>query len=122
MLTLRAPASPARGQAGARKNNYTILSSLISGPNIANLSGLSGVIAIGRDLDIRDNAALANLTGLNALTSVGHLAIQENDILANLDRLDHPIGISGSLSIQNNSLLANCAVQAICDYLSNPSG
>ena len=86
---------------------------------LTSLSGLNAA-SIG-SLYIQDNDALTSLAGLNALTSIGSLYIQNNTALTSLIGLDHPISITG-ITIQNNVLLSDCAVQAICDYLSSPPG
>jgi hypothetical protein len=64
---------------------------------------------VGWFVNISSNAALTNVDGLSALTSVGnYLYIQSNAVLTNLDGLAALISVGTSLLIQNNPQLAVC--------------
>ena len=91
----------------------------ISGNNITNLSGLSGLTSIGGDLSITSNPLLSSLSGLDNVTSIdGSISIYSNDALTSLSGLDNiDATLIDSLLIYDNNLLSECAVQSICDYL-----
>ena len=80
----------------------------ISGADITNLSGLSGLTSIGNNLIIEYNDALANFTGLENLTSVGgDLYIYGNADLVNFTGLENLSSIGQGLFIGGNSALVN---------------
>lgn len=83
---------------------------------LSNLNGLSGLISIGDDFAVNENPALLDFHGLSSLTSIGNsLLIDDNDALASLYglmSLTH-IGANdsfGSLTIENNASLASVGV------------
>jgi len=79
----------------------------ITGQDITNLDGLSGLISIGGGLIIQATS-LNDLNGLESLTSIGsHLSIRNNNLLASLSGLDALIGVINSIEIYGNSVLAN---------------
>jgi hypothetical protein len=61
---------------------------------------LEGLDSIGRNLEIVYNPNLVSLNGLDGLSSSSII----------------------NLKIYGNDLLSDCAIQAVCDYLSNPNG
>jgi hypothetical protein len=80
----------------------------ISGNDIVNLDGLSGLTSIDGDLEIRFNDALTSLDGLSGLTSIdGGLWISGNAALTSLGGLSGLTSLGGWLSIQNNPSLAS---------------
>lgn len=109
---------------------------------LPDLSGLNHIAAAG-GLEIRDNTALASLSGLNGLISLnGLLQLNNNPSLADLSALNGIVSIKGALQIVNNpslttleglgnidystiesltltgcSALSSCSVSSICDYL-----
>ncbi len=114
--------------------------------NITNLQGLSGITFIGGSLEISLNDALSILSGLEDLTSIGgNLWVQTNNALASLTGLEGLATIGGDLwiggnvslaslaglenlepgsirdlGIANNPQLAECDVEWVCDYLTDP--
>ncbi len=96
------------------KGNLTI-----SGANIVNLNGLSGVTTIKGTLTIQ-NTALPNLTGLGALQTVeSDVTITGNPVLTSLSGIGdyNWFNSSANLTITNNSSLSNCSAYAICSEL-----
>ncbi|MBP6810108.1 MAG: T9SS type A sorting domain-containing protein [Saprospiraceae bacterium] len=72
--------------------------------DITNLSGLSGLTAIGKDLFVRGGPALTNLNGLGNITSVGgNLAIAGNVGLTTLSDLGNITSVG--LEIYGNTVL-----------------
>ena len=57
----------------------------VDGDDIVDLSPLSALTSVGGVLNIVDNAVLANLDGLSALTRAGGISINYNADLTNLD-------------------------------------
>lgn len=97
---------------------------IISGDNITNLDSLSVLISIDGGLDISINPGLTSLAGLDNLVTIGGiLNIQENDILNSLDGLENIDASSiTDLYIRQNPSLASCEIQAVCNYLTDPTG
>ena len=98
---------------------------------LSSLTGLEGLTSVGGAVSIgiftpeipHGNAALLNLNGLDNLTSVGgSFSILRNLLLSDIFALNHPMSIGGDLTIAQNSELPECAVRAVCDYLSAPNG
>ena len=79
----------------------------IQGTDITNLNGLAQVTSIAGTLGIYYNDVLMNLTGLDALISVGSLWISSNNSLTSLSGLGNLETIEGSLQIVNNSSLTS---------------
>ncbi|NND63966.1 MAG: T9SS type A sorting domain-containing protein [Flavobacteriaceae bacterium] len=75
-------------------------------PILQTLSSFSGTLLDDTGLFIQNNPALASLGGLEGITSVSVLTVNENDSLLNLDGLDS-IGSADSFSILNNENLQN---------------
>jgi hypothetical protein len=97
---------------------------IVSNYSLINLTGLISLSSIGGFLSIRLNNYLENLTGMESLTNMGgELDISWNMSLTSLTGLDNidPQSIVGVRIFQNISL-SICAVQSICEYLSNPTG
>jgi hypothetical protein len=75
----------------------------ISGPDIINLEGLSGVTSVGMYLTINNNDLLQNFEGLESLENIyGAVSIGYNSSLASLEGLDNLASIGGYLSVYNN--------------------
>jgi len=93
--------------------NYTMVTGSLTidgNPDnaITNLNGLSELISVGGNLHIFGNTALASLTGLGALTSVGSINTFNNPALTSLTGLGALTSV-GSLYIQSNSALTSFA-------------
>ncbi len=88
---------------------------------LENLSGLSGLHSLA-SLRIVDNFNLTSLDGLENLARIDSgLWIEQNELLSDLNALDHPIAFNGEvLAIQRNASLSNCAVDALCNWISRP--
>jgi hypothetical protein len=97
---------------------------IMNNPQIVNLLGFSNLETIGGDLLIQANPSLINLTGLESLTSVsGDIWITHNESLVSLTGLDHVNSSSiRDFRLYLNHSLTYCAIESICNYLSNPSG
>lgn len=79
----------------------------ISGSDITDLDGLSGLNSVGNRLDISNNDALANINGLSALTSMSENSIiRNNDALTNVDGLSALTSVD-DLDISDNAVLTN---------------
>ena len=73
---------------------------MISGADIENLDGLSGVTSIAGNLHIKSNDILNELTGLENLGYLGgNLYIEQNDLLVNLQGLESLVNLNGDLVI-----------------------
>lgn len=119
----------------------------IYGSDINSLDSLENITSIGGSLEISTDL-LTDLNGLNRLEAIeGYFSLQGNLSLADLDALDSLRLIAGNvfidgnpslksiagienvdnsfindLTITYNDSLTDCQAQAICDYLSNPTG
>ncbi|MBK8424865.1 MAG: T9SS type A sorting domain-containing protein [Lewinellaceae bacterium] len=90
--------------------------------SITSLHGLEQLRWVGNTLAVFNNASLAVLDGLDGLEYVGNdLRIENNGLLHDLTALNHAVDLNGPLVITGNPLLADCAVQAICEYLVTPA-
>lgn len=91
--------------------------SITENPVLADISALSALKNVEYDFVFED-AAVENLHGLENLVKVGKtLYLQRNPNLSDISSLNHPVVIQGQLYIQHNHELGDCAVQAVCDYL-----
>jgi hypothetical protein len=80
----------------------------INNTALTNLTGLEALTSVGRNLLIEDNGALTNLSGLNSLTSVGlRLEIEDNGALTSLNGLNNLTSVSGSSYIRYNNALTS---------------
>lgn len=97
---------------------------IASNPLIMNLTGMDNLSAIGEHLEIVENSSLINLSGLESLGSVaGGIWISHNPSLVSLTGIENLNGNSiHNLTIKLNQSLSTCAVESICEFLSNPSG
>jgi hypothetical protein len=104
----------------------SILGGLYIGQNYAlvSLTGLENLTYIGGNLAVYHNYDLISLIGLEGLNSIGgKLEIIGNQTLISLSGLDNiTAGSITDLNIYYNDALSICAIQSICDYLSNPNG
>jgi hypothetical protein len=90
---------------------------------LASISGLQNLISVGGDMQV-SFSSLENLNGLNNLKRIGGtLDITFNSSLKSLVGLENLEANSiEELYLYYNSDLTDCAVQAICDYLVDPTG
>ena len=80
----------------------------ISGADITNLNGLSGLTSVAGNLGIEDNDMLLNVDGLSGITSVaGDLYIGANDQFTNINGLSGLTSVTGNLTIESNDMLTN---------------
>ncbi len=114
-------------------NNLTYLGGdlKIWGTGLSNLSGLEGLASIPGDLQIGTyvewptlkaqaggNRHLKNIDGIENIISVGgNLQLEFNDSLTDIASLNENISID-TLIIRYNSSLSECAVQTVCNHLS----
>ncbi|WP_460975280.1 immunoglobulin domain-containing protein [Spirosoma knui] len=113
--------SPVSSLAGLEK--LTSLSSYLNldDTNLSDLTGLSSLTSIG-SVNIVRNSGLRSLNGLNKLTSIGRgLTIMSNG-LTSISALSSLTSIRGDLEITSNDDLSQCSIEALCRYLTNPSG
>ncbi len=87
----------------------------ISGADIVNLNGLSGIKSISGDLIIRDNPNLESLSGLSNLEEIGgRLTLSSNAEITDLAGLSNINSVGGEISITaNNKLLSNAGLSGI---------
>ncbi|MCW5924633.1 MAG: T9SS type A sorting domain-containing protein [Saprospiraceae bacterium] len=79
---------------------------LISGSDIENLDGLSGIFTTANSIEIIDNPMLSSLSGLSNLTSIGvEFKLNNNDALPNLSGLENLSWIGGHFLISGNAVL-----------------
>ncbi len=74
---------------------------------MASLTGFENVAYIDGSLFIYNNSALASLTGLQGITSIGDLSIQYNDALTSLAGLENVTSIELHLYIIGNDALTS---------------
>jgi len=91
---------------------------------LVSLNGVENLTNIAYDLTLVNNK---NLTDIEALTNVSSapqfIRLYGNLKLESLDGLDNIIDTSIlRLTIESNHKLSDCAVESICNYLSNPGG
>ncbi|MEE4258450.1 MAG: T9SS type A sorting domain-containing protein [Bacteroidales bacterium] len=114
-------------------NNLTYLGGdlKIWGTGLSNLSGLEGLASIPGNLQIGTyvewptlkaqaggNRHLKNIDGIENIISVGgNLQLEFNDSLTDIASLNENISID-TLIIRYNSSLSECAVQTVCNHLS----
>lgn len=81
----------------------------ISGGDITDLSGLSGIVAadFGSRILIQNNTTLASLDGFSGLTSARWIEINSNPALTSISGLSGLGVLSGPLFIQGNASLGN---------------
>lgn len=76
-------------------------------PILTNIASLSAVTYIGRMLQIANNAKLTTLTGVEKLTTLTDLSIQNNTSLTSIAGLSAVTRIIRTLQIANNTVLPN---------------
>ncbi|GGB87890.1 T9SS type A sorting domain-containing protein [Dyadobacter sediminis] len=80
----------------------------ISGADITNLDGLSGITEINGYLDISINPLLTNVNGLSGLTKVsGYIEISSNKSLTSLSGLESLTTAGNSIKLANNTVLTS---------------
>lgn len=114
-------------------NNLTSIGgdlSIADNTTLVSLTGLEGLQSVWGHVSIgvpslelpHGNPALASLSGLENLTLIGEsLSIIHNQSLTDITALHHAISIGPGLTITENAQLAECSVQAVCDYLTIPA-
>lgn len=90
----------------------------ISGMEITNLLGLSGLTKIGENLSINYTYNLTNLEGLNNVTQIGILDIYTNYGLVSLDGLENVTKIDNNFYINYNSVLSDISAIQYADVMS----
>ena len=81
----------------------------ISGDNITNLAGLSGITSIGDYLEIIYNPSLLNINGLAGITSVGgSISLYYNESLTALSGLNNLTTVGSHLEIVENHTSSEC--------------
>lgn len=88
--------------------------------NMPQLNGLDSLTNLNHII-IQSNSILTNINAFSNLIQINALTINGNPFLYNLNGFDHPIDIVSQLVVTNNTLLNDCAVQSICDHLSQSS-
>ncbi len=85
---------------------------LIKQTGLTSLNGLNNLSSVG-SLIIEQNNPLISIEALSGLTTINdHFAIIENGNLSNLEGLNNLTSVSSSISFSNNNLLDNfCALQ-----------
>ncbi|HLF63677.1 MAG TPA: anthrax toxin-like adenylyl cyclase domain-containing protein [Saprospiraceae bacterium] len=97
--------------------------SLFLNRSVTSLIGLESLKSVSAALILSDMDGLINLTGLEGLESVGgNFIVRFNNNLQSLSGLSRLSTIGRDMTITSNSSLSDCAVQAVCDYLTNPPG
>ena len=90
---------------------------------IVDMSGLNSLNQIGFYLEIRSNGLLENLNALDNLVAIdGGLRVRQNPNLTSIAGLRNisPITLGSILSIEDNNQLSNCAIDVVCDNISDP--
>ncbi|ACT96796.1 hypothetical protein Dfer_5606 [Dyadobacter fermentans DSM 18053] len=113
---------------GTPITNLTGLESLTRANKISfqNLTSLSDVSALGNLIVVDDwlqivnCPMLSNLNGLSKLEQIGDLILFGNSSLVSLAGLSNLREITNSLTIHTNVQLSECAISAVCDYISVP--
>ena len=82
-------------------SNYSWTGNLL----LNNLSGLNSLTTIGNSLRVCNNHGLADLSGIENLTSVENIYISWNDSLINLTGLQGVTNVNGYISFNWNNLL-----------------
>jgi len=86
---------------------------IITGSTLANLHGLENLTSVGGTLGIRENPNLTSLQGLNNLTSAGSIGIYDNNNLSSLDGLNGLTTITGSFMLRDNDALTSLGMDAL---------
>lgn len=93
-------------------NLTRVAGTLVIGPSsgataIKNLRALRSLTRVTKSLTIHNNAALADLDGLDSLSEVASLAVYGNTLLANIDGLNGLTRNASALFIYSNPALTN---------------
>ena len=95
---------------------------LFRNDELLNLTGLDALTSIGGDVDISYNQKLENLTGLGSLATIGNnLSINHNQSLTSLTGPELLTSIGGTLLIQFNDTLSGCVVMSVCNHIASGS-
>ncbi|MDP2313986.1 MAG: hypothetical protein Q8P41_13850 [Pseudomonadota bacterium] len=86
---------------------------------LVDLSGLEGMRGywLGSYVQVKDNAALTTLAGLDGLTEIATLTIDGNGVLADLSALDGLVTVTDVASITNNPALPTSDADDLCARL-----
>lgn len=97
---------------------------MCNNPVLASLAGLETLTSVGGEFWIQNNDLLEDITALSSLYTVGeNLGVIYNSSLCCLSGLDNILPESiFNLIIHYNPVLTTCAIESICDYLTNPAG
>jgi hypothetical protein len=105
------------------ENLDSILGGLIIHENhqLADLSGLSNLVFLDVGLFVYYNQKLESFFGLDNIERIkGSIHIQVNNSLTSLGDLDKiESGLTNDLLIEDNNSLSSCAIEFICDLLSD---
>jgi hypothetical protein len=102
-------------------SDRTIAYAVSGVPSLTDMTALPRAVGLAT-LEIRDNAGLARLDGLQDLQQVEELLIEGNPRLGSLAGLDPAMGgglerVESRFSVQNNPTLDQCAVGDFADVL-----
>jgi len=78
-------------------------------PVLTNLNGLGNLTTVEQDIAVRDNASLTSLSGLGGLISVPIVYIGNNNALPNLTGLDNLASTTWAFTVENNAALTSLA-------------
>ena len=81
----------------------------ITGDDITNLNGLSVLTAMDSSFVIYDNTSLTHLTGLEGVTYIGNMIVENNDLLVDFSGLENLAAIGERLIIWSNPSLSSVA-------------
>ncbi|GAA4442297.1 hypothetical protein GCM10023091_28840 [Ravibacter arvi] len=87
-------------------------------PSLADISALANLTTIDKWLYISNCPSLPDLDGLSNVEQIGDLIVFRNPALVSLDGLSSLKKITSSVTITNNDALSECAIKAICDFVS----
>ncbi len=107
---------------GSISLGVTTLIGTAGNSGLTSLSGLESLHTIGAQLTIKSAPNLTNLSGLQNLTSIYSLHIENNQSLTDISGIENiNAGTISVLNINNNISLSTCNVKSICDYLGTPN-
>jgi len=83
-------------------------------PRLVDLSGLDRLTSVGYGVSIQADAGLTSLHGLESLTNLVQLVINNNPELDSIDALANVTSLY-ALTVSGNTLLPSCQAQALAD-------
>lgn len=87
---------------------------------LSDISALANLATVDDWFRIHNCGLIANLDDLSKLERIGVLMLFGNSSLASLKGLTSLTEITTAVSIINNSLLSECAIEAVCNFISIP--